>query len=297
MPIINDERANTTWQKDREIEISKIRNLIKEQIKSIEIEKDSTIVNLIDGRKYYWQENLYYNLATLLTVGEWETEDTYIFEKLISKNDIVIDVGANFGWYSVIASKLVGNKGEIHAFEPFLGTCKELQSNIKLNNLSNVRVSNLAVSDYCGDGILFYPTGSGSMLSSLRQIPDVTEKFQTFDCKVITLNEYVQRNDIQRVDFIKIDAEGAELPVLKGATLLLENPKKPILFIECVEKFANAFNYSLNDLYNFLDNYKYSFFVFDNKQFVKVSTFENLPTYNVFCIPEDCEKFNVFYNI
>lgn len=287
MPIINDEKANTTWQMERETDIHKFQMLINKQIKSIEIEKESTIVHLKDGRKFYWQENRYYSLATLLTTGEWETADTTVFRKLISSNDIVLDIGANFGWYTTIAAELVGDNGEVHSFEPFIGTFDELRANVLLNELSNVTINNLAASDFNGSSTLYYPTGSGSMLSSLQQIPDVTEKFIPFECNVTTLDEYVKTHDIKQIDFIKIDAEGAELPVLRGAISILEQEKKPILFIECVEKFSNSFGYTLKDLYKFLKNYGYVFFVLDTNEYIKVDSFDNLPTYNVFCIHEN----------
>ncbi|PEF33353.1 FkbM family methyltransferase [Bacillus wiedmannii] len=284
MPIINNKEANTAWQMKNESAINTLRVLITNQIKSIEIKKENTIVHLIDGRKFYWEENLYYSLATLLTDGEWETEDTNILQKLISKDNTVLDIGANFGWYTSVSSKLVGTHGQVHSFEPFLGTFYELVANSSLNELSNVTLNNLAVSDFNGISILYYPTGSGSMLSSLQKIPDVTEEFIPFECNVTTLDRYVKRQKIKQVDFIKIDAEGAELPILRGATSILDQKNKPTLLIECVEKFANSFGYKLKDLYEFLENYDYRFFVWHVNKYIEVASLDHLPTYNVFCI-------------
>ncbi|MGG0260156.1 FkbM family methyltransferase [Bacillus mycoides] len=284
MPIINNEEANTAWQRKNESAINILRVLITNQVRSIEIKKESTIVHLIDGRKFYWEENLYYSLATLLTDGEWEPEDTNILKNLISKDNTVLDIGANFGWYTSIFSKLVGTHGQVHSFEPFLGTFYELMANTSLNELSNIRLNNLAVSDFNGISTLYYPTGSGSMLSSLQKIPDVTEEFIPFECTVTTLDEYVKSQEIKQVDFIKIDAEGAELPILRGATSILDQRNKPTLLIECVEKFANSFGYQLKDVHEFLENYDYQFFVWHINTYIEVNSFDHLPTYNVFCI-------------
>lgn len=104
-----------------------------------------------------------------LSVGTgFEKFETQVMEKIIKKGDIVIDCGANIGYYSLLFSKLVGESGKVFAFEPEPTNFFLLQKNLKENNITNVKALNLAVSDKEGESVLFLDkdsSGSHSMSS------------------------------------------------------------------------------------------------------------------------------------
>lgn len=296
MPIINNEVANLKWQQKNFSYIRGLQDLISKKIKSITIEKDSTIVEVEEDMKFYWKNNKTFNLLTLMSTGDWEKNETHIVKKLIRKGDIVFDVGANFGWYTILFSDLVGRYGEVHSFEPFDENFLELKENIYLNNRKNTIINNEALSNYTGESELYFPKGSGGMLASLNKLPDITQEFIDYKCKTNTINNYMLRNNIEQIDFIKLDVEGAELQVLKAAKAIFNQGKKPIILVECVEKFSECFGDTLKDLHEYLGEYKYNFYSFDydKDMYIKIENFDNLPDYNVICVPLNAEENALF---
>ncbi|MEA2826679.1 MAG: hypothetical protein QOG43_1118 [Actinomycetota bacterium] len=137
----------------------------------------------------------------------------------IRPDAVCLDVGANIGLYALGLSHLAA-KGKVYAFEPSPSAYGHLQSNLQVNGATNVEACNLAVSDTVGTvhfhDFSFFSAGSfssdeGSLLSS--------ESYgsQSFEAATTTLDEFVADHKIDRVDFIKVDVEGAELSVLAGA--------------------------------------------------------------------------------
>jgi FkbM family methyltransferase len=137
----------------------------------------------------------------------------------IRPDSVCLDVGANIGLYSLGLSSLAP-KGKIYAFEPSPSAYGHLQSNLRTNGAANVDACQLAVSDTTGTvhfhDFSFFSAGSfssdeGSLLSS--------ESYgsQSFEAATTTIDEFVADRQLDRVDFIKVDVEGAELSVLAGA--------------------------------------------------------------------------------
>jgi FkbM family methyltransferase len=131
----------------------------------------------------------------------------------------VIDVGAHIGVYSLRAARIVGEQGLVISIEPYIGNFKILVDNIKLNRRSNVIPLNVALSNYCGTGKLFinsFHTGKHSITFSDSKISSIVS-VKTLDSIVKNMNFYP--------DVVKIDAEGEELNILKGATEILKSKK------------------------------------------------------------------------
>jgi FkbM family methyltransferase len=128
----------------------------------------------------------------------------------ITRDSIVIDVGAHIGAFSVIAAK---SASEVFAFEPDQGNCQMLKKNKELNKLSNVHIFNMAISGYSGyRNMYFYSDGStGShSLYDAGKAAVVRKRVQT-----ISIDDIIKRERLPRVDFLKLDCEGAEHEILR----------------------------------------------------------------------------------
>jgi FkbM family methyltransferase len=147
---------------------------------------------------------------------EWEPEVKHVFRP--KQGEVVIDVGAHIGAYTISAARIVGKKGLVVALEPDPENFDLLSMNIKLNKLSNVIALRTAAYESDGTSIMHRSEGSGT--HSLVRIP---EKFiGEIKVPTVTLDTLVRRFNLDRVDWLKIDVEGAELCVLKGASSALE---------------------------------------------------------------------------
>jgi FkbM family methyltransferase len=162
-------------------------------------------------------------------------EDDIIEQFHPLEGDIVVDVGAHIGKYTIIASKRVGTTGKVIAIEAHPGNYEILNSNIKLNRLTNVISLNYAV--YSKETIikLFLPDekSNHTIYNTLIQTRAKDEE-KFVEVNADTLDNLLQRNGISNaeVNWLKIDVEGAELEVLKGAQAIISNSKRIALLIE-----------------------------------------------------------------
>jgi FkbM family methyltransferase len=140
--------------------------------------------------------------------GTYEKERTEMFLKIIKEGDIFYDIGAHFGFYSLIASQIIGDKGKIYAFEPHPYNLKILRKHIELNNITNVVIISAAVSDRPGKAKFAYGTGTGT--GHLSEKGDI-------EVDTVSIDDLIQKKEILPPSIIKIDVEGAEILVLKGA--------------------------------------------------------------------------------
>jgi len=164
-----------------------------------------------------------------------------IIEKFQPRDgDIVVDIGAHYGRYTLIAAERVGPKGKVIAIEADPNNFDMLNNNIKLNKLSkeNVITLNYAASSSKSKVKLSIPSkeekefSGHTMYSSIITSRAPTQKFIEIDANI--LDNLLRENGIpvERINWIKIDVEGAELEVLKGATQVLSNSKDISILIE-----------------------------------------------------------------
>jgi len=145
----------------------------------------------------------------------------------IKKGMTIIDVGAHIGTFTLSANKKVGEQGKVIAVEPELNNFSQLTRNLEINKIKNVIPINLALSDFNGKGDFFISKGSGCHSIFLREGEDIINKIQI---RIKTLDVLLEELKIKRVDLLKIDAEEAELKILKGAEkTLFKNPQMKII--------------------------------------------------------------------
>lgn len=151
--------------------------------------------------------------------------------------DLVVDVGANIGEYSIMAAKMVGKKGKIIAFEPNPEAFWLLQENIKLNQLENIEAINKAVCSKPGK-IKIYRNLETNTMDSIKRTKTGQDYYIA---KSVTLDKALESR--KGINVIKIDVEGAEYAVIKGGMLTLK--KKPRVIVELHSKILRNRVFSL----------------------------------------------------
>lgn len=157
----------------------------------------------------------------------WEPETTRLFKRLAKADDVIVDIGANIGYYTLLSSKIVGSNGKVYAFEPDPLNYKVLTENIKLNELTNVVFEQKAVSDKNGQIELYLnksDIGAHTIYKSKKAGKSVT-------VESITLDEYFKGREYP-IDIVKMDVEGAEMAVLLGMKTILEKNRNIKIFAE-----------------------------------------------------------------
>lgn len=212
------------------------------------------IASVQDGRRFhigpdpvYWP--IYHGL-------DYEPEPTSILRQIIRPGDSVIDVGANIGWYTTLCALLTGKNGSVTAFEPVPTNLNRLKANLELNGM-DVTVVSCAVSDTEGITRMYIPKANRGAWASLSPVEEDCDEMEV---RTIRLDSYLEANGKTPIHFMKCDAEGAELSILRGAEHLLASPEAPILMLELNEDTISCAGYRKRDLRNFLQEKGYDGF-------------------------------------
>ena|ERR687892_334932 len=185
-------------------------------------------------------------------------EDDIIEHFTPKQGDIVVDIGAHIGLYTIISSKRVGANGKVVAIEADPGNFEMLNRNIKLNKLANVIPLNYAVYSKETKIKLYLPSGESGFTKYNTIMSDwVNTKDKFVEVNANTLDYLLQSNQIreEEVNWIKIDVEGAEFEVLKGAHNVLSKSKDIVLLMELhgppdvyrpkVQELVNLYNFKI----------------------------------------------------
>ncbi len=162
--------------------------------------------------------------------GGWENESVRLWIMLCEKADVIIDIGANTGVYSLIA-KAVNPKSRVYAFEPVKRVCSRLNENIRLNNY-DITIIDKAVSNFDGKAII-YDTCQDHIYSVTvnKHYFSSDVKLAEVEIETITLNTFIKHEKLNKIDLIKIDVETHEPEVLEGfSEYIMEY--KPVMLIE-----------------------------------------------------------------
>jgi len=180
-------------------------------------------------------------LRSFILQKRYEEGTVKVFKSVLRKGMTVFDIGACTGYYSLIASKIVGKEGKIFAFEPHPINYEWLKKSIKVNNFTNIIPINKAVLDRKGIIKLFYSTNNIADHSIV-----ITENRDYIEVETITLDEFCEENNIFP-DVVKMDIEGAELLALRGMRKTIKKCDNLKMFVE--------FEYNKEELYDFLSKY------------------------------------------
>jgi FkbM family methyltransferase len=198
------------------------------------------------GRSIYWR-------------GAHDWRPIFTMEKILQPGNVMIDVGANQGEYTLWAARKVFPNGKVLAFEPMESLFEQLQENINLNPrfAQIITPFKLGLSDHKGDINLYGKANDNEGVNTIY--PTTEHQILIQKIALDSLDNHLAYQDISRIDLIKIDVEGAELQVLRGAKkALLEF--KPSLIIEINEQACQAAGYQGMDILNYLKPIGYVFF-------------------------------------
>lgn len=230
----------------------------------------------INGSKMYVYQN---DCLWLIYNHDYEPTFTKMVKTNVNKGDIIIDVGANIGYFTLLFARLVGCTGKVYAFEPEPTNFKILERNVQVNGFENVILQNTGISDTNGKTKLYLRgknnIGNNSIFYNSSYSKSVEIKLQKLDD---IINE--------KTDVVKIDVDGAEGNVLFGMKNIIEK-WRPKIFLELSPN--PDMKISGREYLSFLIRYGYSFYELDEISKVVTNTdIESILTKNVttnlFCI-------------
>jgi FkbM family methyltransferase len=194
-----------------------------------------------------------------------EKAERTLLKKLVKPGMVVFDVGANVGDYSIVLSRLVGSSGVVHTFEPASSTFAKLEERLKQSKCHNVFAhqkatysDNIPISfnQFPEDFSVWNSIGRPEMLNpngSGEYVPIV----KTETVEGITLDSFCKEHGIDKIDYLKIDVEGAESDTLEGAIELLSNHKVGYIQFEISQKMLEGLDRTANATFDILRKYGY----------------------------------------
>jgi len=197
-----------------------------------------------------------------LIVGRsYEQNEIDFVKSFLDKGNSFLDIGANFGLYSIIAAKIVGKNGKVFSIEPEPRNLKRLKRNLILNRVS-VDVIPIAVGETEGE-VEFCSCSQGAYSGlKLSTVPGKVKKIMV---PKNTLDNLSERYHWSNIDLLKMDVEGAELLVLMGGELFFQKTNRPVILIEFNDNRSAVYGWNCSQVYNWLIYWNYDFFSFNSE--------------------------------
>jgi FkbM family methyltransferase len=183
-----------------------------------------------------------------------ERYEAGLVRRLLKDGGVFWDIGANVGYFTLVAATAMQDRGQIVAFEPGNNAYARLVENLSLNPHGNIKAFQVAVSDREGEAVLHVLGDIADSSASLY--PASQAGAQTEVCRTVALDHFRREENLSAPDLIKLDVEGAELAVLQGARELLA-ATPPLLLVEMEEKNLRAAGASREAIRQFLAGYGY----------------------------------------
>lgn len=232
------------------------------------------------------------DLLGLKASGIWEPLETDLVTREVRRGDVVLDIGAHIGYYSLIFARLVGSEGRVFAFEPDPDNFALLNKNVRINGYRNVTLVRKAVADRTGKVRLYVSEENNGD----HRTYDSKDGRKSIEVKCVQLDEYF-RDYGERIDFIKMDIQGAEPGAIRGMSSLLERSKNPRMVVEFWPFGLKRFGVGAEGFLRLLNGHGYSLYNADERKgrieradietLVSMYDPEELVQYtNLFCVRE-----------
>ena len=192
----------------------------------------------------------------------YEPDEVAVLERYLKPGDVFVDVGANIGYLTAIGASLVGPSGQVHSFEPVPEYFRRLETLHAQNPSYNINVNQVALGDRRGTAEIAQAAdgniGWNTMVPGLLEGNAARARHSV---AMQRLDEYLAERGVTKVALLKIDAEGFELPVLRGASSFLEQARpRPTILVEVAPGAYPLLGARVSDLFDLLRSYGYSGF-------------------------------------
>lgn len=204
---------------------------------------------------------------------KWEPAEIAFLKRYLQPGNIVFDVGCHKGGYLYWMRKKIGRSGGVFAFEPQPGLFNYLEQIVKMYGWDNVQVENKGLGNAEGSMELIIPAPPGSTSPGASFCPATRpDGLESHSCYIpmTTLDQYQKSNRIKRIDFMKVDVEGFELNVFKGAHETLQE-KRPVILFE--SEARHLYETTLNDVFDCLHQLDYKGFFFEHRKIRSIEEF------------------------
>ncbi len=187
---------------------------------------------------YFWIETIHALNRSLFFRGIYEPEMTALFRKIVKPGMTAMDIGSNFGWYTILMAHLVGPRGRVYAFDMDSKLIRILQRSLQLNGLNNVVCTRAALGNIHTDVPYYDDAGAGTANLSQELVQSSSMQL----VPMILLDDFVREHAISSVDFVKCDIDGAEGLFIDGAEQVLRTV--PRMSIEIYDEAQRVFGSS-----------------------------------------------------
>ncbi len=220
-----------------------------------------------------------YGVAYLGVINPVESR---FISRYLKNGMTVFDIGTYIdGWYTILASKLVGQTGHVYSFEPVPDHFSGLKENISINGCNNVTAEMICLG-ISSQNVDFAVNGGFSHM--LRQDDNVAGVNVVRNVKMSAIDDYVVNRGIKALDFIKIDTEGAEVEILKGGVSSISK-NRPLALVEVVADHLKTAGSSISELYDYFKDLNYISFSVRRNSFVESNYSLESETPNVLFVP------------
>jgi len=218
--------------------------------------------------------------------SDYEAKNFNFLQEETKQGDTILDIGAHIGLFAVIAAKLVSPNGKVYAFEPTPKTNDILHKTIAINHLDKIiEPRNEAMGKSPGKTTFYISDNIGDNGNSLVSYKK-DRKLNGIEVTILTVDDFVKQQNLQRVDFIKIDVEGAELDTLLGAIETFENLRPACILAIHPEPIATKGD-SMKDIYNLVKSLDYHIYD-DDKNEISLDEFCSHNTFiDLHLLPKD----------
>lgn len=227
--------------------------------------------------RHYIQGQLYF-------LGYYEPEQVAFWMKLAKQAEVIFDVGANVGLYS-LAAAASNPSATIHAFEPTPEVMERFQTNIALNQCQHVIANPLAVGQRTGEIFLHFSGGEDGTNEGMNYVSPVSDQVSDRIVNMTSLDDYCQQRQIDSISLMKVDIEGYEHSALCGAEQLLARSAIHCIFMELNSWAVERSGHTLSEITALLSDHNYQFYEIREDRLVGIADRSRLVDKDVVVIP------------